>query len=62
MSAPLSPSGLPTVDARWGGLAAGGSYLLIGRASAGRSALALASAAATVTAGGTALRNSPRSP
>ena len=62
MSAPLSPSGLPTVDARWGGLAAGGSYLLVGRASAGRSALALSSAAATVTAGGTALLISPRSP
>ncbi|HEX8297521.1 MAG TPA: ATPase domain-containing protein [Rubricoccaceae bacterium] len=62
MSAPLSPSGLPTVDARWGGLADGGAYLLIGRASAGRSALALSCAAATVTAGGTTLLISPRSP
>ncbi|HEX9952348.1 MAG TPA: ATPase domain-containing protein, partial [Rubricoccaceae bacterium] len=41
---------------------AGGAYLLIGRASAGRSALALSCAAATVAAGGTALLISPRSP
>ncbi len=60
--ASLSPSGLPTVDARWGGLAAGGSYLLVGRASAGRSALALASAKAAMDAGGRALLISPRSP
>ncbi len=60
--ASLSPSGLPTVDARWGGLAAGKSYLLIGRASAGRTALALASAKATVDGGGRALLISPRSP
>ena len=59
---PFSPSGLPTVDARWGGLAAGGAYLLIGRAGAGRSALALQSAGATVDAGGRALLLSPRPP
>ena len=58
----LSPSGLPTVDARWGGLAAGSAYLLIGRAGAGRSALALQSAGATVDGGGRALLISPRAP
>ena len=58
----LSPSGLPTVDARWGGLAAGGAYLLVGRSGAGRSALALQSAGATVEAGGRALLISPRAP
>ena len=58
----LSPSGIPTVDARWGGLAAGSAYLLIGRAGAGRSALALQSAGATVDGGGRALLLSPRAP
>ena len=60
--ASLSPSGLPTVDARWGGLAAGGSYLLVGRANAGRTALALAATKVTVDGGGRALLISPRSP
>ena len=62
MAAPLSPSGLPTVDAQWGGLAAGGAYLLVGRAAAGRTALALQSAGATVSGGGRALLISPRAP
>ena len=62
MAALLSPSGLPTVDAQWGGLAAGGAYLLVGRAAAGRSALALQSAGATVSGGGRALLISPRAP
>jgi KaiC/GvpD/RAD55 family RecA-like ATPase len=58
----LSPSGLPTVDARWGGLEAGGAYLLVGRAGAGRSALALQAAAAAFDGGGRALLISPRAP
>lgn len=62
VSSPLSPSGLPTVDAQWGGFAVGGSYLLVGRSGAGRSALALQTAGAVVDAGGRALLMSPRTP
>ena len=58
----LSPSGLPTVDAQWGGLGAGSATLLVGRAGAGRTALALQSAGATVAGGGQALLLSPRTP
>jgi len=57
-----SPSGLPTVDHQWGGLSAGRAYLLVGRAGAGRSALALQTARATVDAGQRCLVVSPRAP
>ena len=57
-----SPSGLPPVDARWGGFAPGGSYLLVGRAGAGRSALALQTVRAAVETGERALVISPREP
>lgn len=58
----LSPSGLPAVDRQWGGFDAGGTYLLVGRAEAGRSALALQAAQATVDAGAVCLLLSPRPP
>lgn len=57
-----SPSGLPAVDNQWGGLASGGAYLLVGRAGAGRSALALQTARASVEAGDRVLVISPRAP
>ena len=64
MSAVLtsSPSGLPSVDQQWGGLDAGSTYLLVGRAGAGRSALALQAVQATVASGSTCLLLSPRPP
>ena len=60
--APSLPSGLPAVDRQWGGLAAGRAYLLVGRAGAGRSALALQTARAAVEAGERCLLISPRAP
>ena len=59
---PPSPSGLPAVDRQWGGLAAGRAYLLVGRAGAGRSALALQTARAAIDAGERCLIISPRAP
>ena len=57
-----SPSGLDAVDRQWGGLAAGRAYLLVGRAGAGRSALALQTVRAAVEDGARCLVISPRSP
>ena len=57
-----SPSGLPDIDHQWGGLAAGGAYLLVGRAGAGRSALALQTVRAAVEADERCLVISPRPP
>jgi KaiC/GvpD/RAD55 family RecA-like ATPase len=57
-----SPSGLDAVDRQWGGLAAGRAYLLVGRAGAGRSALALQTVRAAVEAGERSLVISPRPP
>lgn len=57
-----SSSGLSAVDRQWGGLEAGGTYLLVGRAGAGRSALALQAVRATVEAGERCLLLSPRPP
>ncbi len=57
-----SPSGLAVVDHQWGGLAAGRAYLLVGRAGAGRSALALQTVRAAVEAHDRCLVISPRSP
>ena len=57
-----SPSGLAAVDRQWGGLAAGRTYLLVGRAGAGRSALALQTVRAAADAGQRCLVISPRSP
>ena len=64
MSAVLtsSPSGLPAVDQQWGGLDAGSTYLVVGRAGAGRSALALQAVQATVAEGARCLLLSPRPP
>ncbi|HEX8384993.1 MAG TPA: ATPase domain-containing protein [Rubricoccaceae bacterium] len=62
VSSSLLPSGVPTVDAAWGGMSPDGSYLLVGRSGAGRSALALQVAGAAVDAGGRALIISPRAP
>ena len=56
------PSGLPAVDREWGGLTPGGAYLLVGRAGAGRSALALQTVQAAVEDGSRCLVLSPRSP
>ena len=57
-----SPSGLAAVDRQWGGLAAGRTYLLVGRAGAGRSALALQTVRAAADADQRCLVISPRSP
>ena len=62
MTATPSPSGLPAVDRQWGGLARGRAYLLVGRAGAGRSALALQTVRAAVEAGERCLVISPRAP
>ncbi len=62
IAVPSSPSGLPAVDRQWGGLAAGRTYLLVGRAGAGRSALALQAARASIDAGERCLIISPRAP
>ena len=56
------PSGLPDVDRQWGGFAPGSAYLLVGRAGAGRSALALQAARAAVDDGARCLLISPRAP
>ncbi len=61
-AAPPPSSGLPDVDRQWGGLAAGGAYLLVGRVGAGRSALALQTVRAAVEAGERCLLISPRAP
>ncbi|MEM6328490.1 MAG: hypothetical protein AAF791_15350, partial [Bacteroidota bacterium] len=58
-SAPIG-SGLDAVDQVWGGLRPGTSLLLVGRARAGRTALALRSARAAIAAGQTCLLFSPR--
>lgn len=57
-----SPSGIDVVDAQWGGLAPGRSLLLVGRAGAGRTALALKAVQATAEAGQTAVLLSPKTP
>ena len=62
MSDSLVPSGLPAVDARWGGLSPDGAYLLVGRADGGRSALALQFARGAVDAEARCLLISPRAP
>ena len=59
---PPLPSGLPDVDRQWGGFAAGRAYLLVGRAGAGRSALALQTARAAVDDGQRCVVLSPRAP
>lgn len=46
-----SPSGLPFVDAQWGGLNKGGTYLLVGHAHAGRPRHLMATVQAAVSAG-----------
>ena len=56
------PSGLPAVDRQWGGLVTGHTYLLVGRAGAGRSALALQIVRAVTEAGERCLVISPRAP
>jgi KaiC/GvpD/RAD55 family RecA-like ATPase len=56
------PSGIPDVDRQWGGFASGQAYLLVGRAGAGRSALALQAAQAAVDGGARCLLISPREP
>lgn len=58
----LSPSGIPLVDARLGGLAPGSATLLVGRAGDGRSALALTTARAAADAGQQVLLLSPHEP
>ncbi len=57
-----SPSGLAAVDRQWGGLAPGRAYLLVGRAGAGRTALALQTVRAAVEDGSRCLVISPRPP
>ncbi|MEM0963301.1 MAG: ATPase domain-containing protein [Bacteroidota bacterium] len=57
-----SPSGLAEVDRQWGGFASGHSYLLVGRAGSGRSALAFQVVRAAVDAERRALVISPREP
>ena len=57
-----SPSGLPAVDRQWGGFTPGRAYLLVGRAGAGRSALALQAARAAIDEGLRCLVISPRPP
>ena len=57
-----APSGLAAVDRQWGGFDAGHTYLLVGRAGAGRSELALQIVQATVNAGSRCLLLSPRPP
>ena len=61
-ASPPSPSGIADVDARWGGLRSGSATLLVGRATEGRSALALAAAQAATDAGQSCLLISPRAP
>jgi hypothetical protein len=57
---PPSPSGFPPVDQQWGGFLPGNAYLLVGRASEGRSELALQSVRASVAAEQRCLLISPR--
>ncbi len=56
------PSGLPPVDAGWGGLASGGTYLLVGHARNGRLRLALQALQAGAEAGESCLLVSARAP
>ncbi len=60
-SAPSSvlSSGVPAVDARWGGYASGAAYALVGPSSGGRLALALHAARAAVEGGARSLLVSP---
>ena len=62
VAVPPAPSGLSAVDRQWGGLAAGRTYLLVGRAGAGRSALAFQIVKAAVDDGTKCLVISPRAP
>ena len=48
---PLSPSGISSVDANWGGFAKGGTYLLIGHARTGRPRHVMTTVRAAVEAG-----------
>jgi len=48
---PLSPSGISSVDANWGGLTKGGTYLLIGHARTGRPRHVMTTVRAAVEAG-----------
>ena len=56
------PSGLPAVDRQWGGFTPGKAYLLVGRAGAGRAALALRAARAAIDRGLRSVVISPRPP
>ena len=62
VDASIAPSGLPDVDRQWGGFASGHTYLLVGRAGAGRAALAFQTVRASVDAGTKCLVLSPRPP
>lgn len=57
-----TPSGIAPLDAQWGGLRPGSAALLVGRAGAGRTTLALRAVQAAVDAGQTCLFLSPRAP
>ena len=57
-----APSGLAAVDRQWGGFITGRTYLLVGRAGAGRSALAFQSVQAALDEGMSCLLISPRPP
>lgn len=57
-----TPSGIAALDAQWGGLRPGSAALLVGRAGAGRTTLALRAVQAAVDAGQTCLFLSPRAP
>ncbi len=56
----LAPSGIPAVDAKWGGLTKGGTYLLVGHAHAGRPRHLMATIRAAVDVGETCLLISAR--
>jgi len=58
-SAPLLSSGVPAVDARWGGYASGAAYALVGPSAGGRLALVLHAARAAVEGGARSLLVSP---
>ncbi|MEL6615038.1 MAG: ATPase domain-containing protein [Bacteroidota bacterium] len=57
-----TPSGIAALDAQWGGLRPGSAALLVGRAGAGRTTLALRAVQAAVEVGQTCLFLSPRAP
>ena len=59
---PLAPSGVSAVDARWGGLRTGGTYVVVGAAADGRDSLTLQMVRAVVDGGGRCLLLSPRDP